>query len=49
MKPNVIIMAAVKVIKQDVMPNRTSKKSPKNDASNCLSVNRVILRRTKPN
>lgn len=49
MKPNVIIMAAAKVIKQDVMPNRTSKKSPKNDASNCLSVNRVILRRAKQN
>lgn len=44
-KPNVIIMAAAKVIKHDVMPNSTSKKSPKNDASNCLSVNRVILRR----
>lgn len=42
-KPNVIIIAAAKVIKDDVIPNKTSRKSPKNEASNCLSVNRLIL------
>lgn len=43
MKPSVIIMAAANVIKHDVMPKRTSRKSPRKLASISFNAKRVIL------
>lgn len=41
--PNVIIMAAVNVMMEDVTPKKASKNSPRKEASNCFNANREIL------